>query len=105
MCPCATYFLDLSGLCKIFHRLLYFILQFAVLRFFPTGKDPREYMEVSLSAWLCGDIDDEMKGQTFWPKDDRNVMKLIQMEASHDPENWNTANIQVMRFYGKSATF
>ncbi|KAK3917873.1 Muscle M-line assembly protein unc-89 [Frankliniella fusca] len=66
---------------------------------FSYRKDPREYMEVSLSAWLCGDIDDEMKGQTFWPKDDRNVMKLIQMEASHDPENWNTANIQVMRFY------
>ncbi len=76
-----------------------FCLQFVVIRFYPTTKDPEEYMEVSLASWLVGDLDDNMNGVTLWPPDSKPISQLVKNEAPADSK-WDKFKIQVMRFYG-----
>ncbi|KAK3911574.1 Halomucin [Frankliniella fusca] len=74
-------------------------LCFVVIRFYPTLKDPEEYMEVSLASWLVGDLDDNMNGYTRWPPDSKPISQLVKNEIPAD-DKWEKFRVQVMRFYG-----
>ncbi|KAK3931258.1 FAST kinase domain-containing protein 4 [Frankliniella fusca] len=71
---------------------------FAVIKFFPSQEDENEYMEVGLTNWLHGNLNDDMVGQIYWPPPHKNATNLIKFEVPHET-SWKKLNIKVMRFY------
>lgn len=55
--------------------------------------------EIGLAKWLF-DIDEEMRGFTYWPPSDQDVGTLIRKEKPVD-HSWLKYSVEVLRYYGK----
>lgn len=82
----------------IYFTFYCFILQFIVVKFLPAAKDDNVYYEVALAKWLV-QIDTNMIGKIFWPKNNSIAGKLVRSEARAD-ETWQQLEVEVKRYYG-----
>lgn len=80
-----------------------FLFQFVVLKFLPTPEFEDESVEVSLTSWLKGDLDEDMRGETYWPDDNSLAASLVRNEKAFDP-TWRTFDVVVLKHYGKCST-
>ena len=55
--------------------------------------------EVGLTKWLT-DINNEMKGFTYWPPSDQDAGNFVRKEKPMD-QSWSKYSIEVLRYYGK----
>lgn len=53
--------------------------------------------EVGLTKWLS-DIDEKMKGFTYWPPSDASI--FVRKERPVDL-SWSRYNVEVLRYYGE----
>ncbi|KAK3911605.1 Relaxin receptor 2 [Frankliniella fusca] len=71
---------------------------FAAIKFFPSQEHENEYMEVGLTNWLHGNLNDDMVGQIYWPPPHKNATNLIKFEVPYEI-SWKRLNVKAMRFY------
>ncbi|XP_070169932.1 uncharacterized protein [Polyergus mexicanus] len=73
------------------------MLQFIVVKFLPTQEDDDLYYEVALAKWIV-QIDKNMIGKIFWPKNDAIAGKLVRSEARAN-ETWPQLEVEVKKYY------
>lgn len=62
--------------------------------------DPDVYIDVGLRKWICTDLDDEMRGKTYWPPNPKSVTHLVKTEESFKA-SWPKHDVEIKRFYSK----
>lgn len=55
--------------------------------------------EIGLSKWLT-DINEQMKGFTYWPPSDQDAGNFVRKEKPVD-RSWPKYSVEVLRYYGK----
>lgn len=94
------YFFIIRCFCNLFIYFIFycFMLQFIVVKFLPTQEDDDLYYEVALAKWIV-QIDKNMIGNIFWPKNDAIAGKLVRSETRAN-ETWPQLEVEVKKYYG-----